>query len=68
MLRGWAGSEPSAMTANRGEHRDAGLAHSDDMHTGAKHLQKGDDVIEKLVEAELAVPHAAVARVVPVGD
>src|SRR5712671_777088 len=51
---------------DRGEHRDAGLAHSDDVHAGAKHLQKRDDVIDKLVEAEPAVPQADVAGVVPV--
>ena len=50
------------------EHRDAGLAHPDDMHARAKYLQKGGDVIDKLVEAELAMPQADVARVVPVGD
>jgi hypothetical protein len=50
------------------EHRDAGLAHPDDMHARAKYLQKGGDVIDKLVEAELVLPQADVARVVPVGD
>ena len=46
----------------------AWLAHPDDMHARAKYLQKGGDVIDKLVEAELAMPQADVARVVPVGD
>ena len=45
-----------------------GLAHSDDMHAGAEHLQKGDDVIDEFVEAALTMPQAYVARVVPVGD
>ena len=46
----------------------AWLAHPDDMHARAKYLQKGGDVIDKLVEAELVLPQADVARVVPVGD
>jgi len=46
----------------------AWLAHPDDMHARAKYLQKGGDVIDKLVEAELAMPQADVARVAPVGD
>jgi len=68
MLRGCAGSASAAINATAGEHGDAGLTHADDVGTRPQYLQKGDDVIDKIVEPERAVLEADIASIVPVGD
>ena len=50
------------------ERLDAGLAHGDDVRAGAELLEEADQVVDVVVEAELALREADVARVVPVGD
>jgi hypothetical protein len=53
---------------HRCEHRDAGLAHTDHMGARPQHLQKRDDVIDKVVEVEPAVLQTDVTGIVPVGN
>ncbi len=53
---------------DRRQHRDAGLAHRDDMRAGAHDFEKRDDVVDEVVETETAVAQADVARIVPIGD
>src|SRR6202035_5663290 len=48
------------------EYRDAGLANRYDMRPRTQHLEKGDDVFDKVIEVEPAVPQTDVASVVPI--
>ena len=53
---------------DRGQHRDRRLAHRDDMCALADRLEELDDIIDVVVEVEIAGGERHVARVVPVGD
>ena len=68
MLRGCAGIGIFGHNCGRREHRDAGLAHPDDMRPRTQHLKKGYDVFDKVVKVEAAVPQTDIASVVPVGE
>ena len=50
------------------EHRDARLAHSNNMGTWPEYLEKSDDVIDKVVELERTVLQPDVSGIVPVSD
>jgi hypothetical protein len=53
---------------NRREHRNAGLAHPDDVGAGAQYFDKSDQVIDEVVEVEPAISHPDIASVMPVGN
>ena len=53
---------------DRGQYRDTGLAHCDDMRAGADDFEKCDHMVDKIVKIEPAVPQRYVAGVVPVAD
>src|SRR3984893_13456276 len=50
------------------EHRDARLAHPNNMGTRPEYLEKRDDVIDKVVEVERTMLQPDISRIVPVGD
>jgi hypothetical protein len=53
---------------NRREHRNAALAHSDDVSAGAQYFDKSDEVTDEVVEVEPAISHTDIASVMPVGN
>ena len=53
---------------NRRHHRHRRLAHRDDMHVAAEHVQHLDDVIDIVVEIEAAFGQRHHPRIGPVGD
>ena len=53
---------------NRGHHRHRGLAHRDDMHVTAEHVQHLDDVVDVIFEIEAAFRERHHPRIGPVGD
>ncbi len=65
---GTKGSRSASMTRDRGQHRHRRLAHRDDMHVAAEHVQHLDDVIDVVVEIEAAFGQRHHARIGPVGD
>ena len=68
MLRGCCRVIVLGHDRDRRQHCDARLAHRDDVRAGPHDFNKRDDVADKIVKAETAVPQADVARIVPIGD
>ena len=68
MLRGCAGLPAAAINATAAKHRDRRLAHRDDMGARAQMFEKSDDVVDKIVEIEIAGRERHVARIVPIGQ
>ena len=50
------------------QNRDTGLTNRYNVGPCAQYLQERDQVIDEIVEAEMAVSQAHVARIVPIGD